>query len=192
LAAAARGVRNVSPSPLGPSSVWTRFDERNIGIRADMHRFDPGHAHFRPPLDDAQPPTRAGGLVPSFAAVMLEFEKYDWIPIGSSPYRRTRNPSAQYREMIMGVLVSHTPLQFAAHARISAGRSSSPDHRASSRDEGSTTASGLPASAYWTAYDHYMIEREARVYRRAYVCSALTTFVRQLQQSILNFRPGRA
>jgi hypothetical protein len=31
------------------------FDERDIGIRADMHRFNRDHAHFRPPLDDPQP-----------------------------------------------------------------------------------------------------------------------------------------
>ena len=92
----------------------------------------------------------------------------------------------------MDVIVSHTPLQLAARARISAERSSSPDYSASPREEGSTTTSGLPDSAYWTAYDHYMIEREARADRRAYVRFTLATFVRQLRQSILNFRPGRA
>lgn len=92
----------------------------------------------------------------------------------------------------MHVLVTHTPLQSPAHARILAGRSYSPDYRASPREQGSMTTSGLPDSAYWTAYDHYMIEREARAYRRAYVCSTLATFVRQLRQSILNFRPRRA
>ena len=91
----------------------------------------------------------------------------------------------------MDVLVMHTPLQSLAHARISA-RSSSRDDGASPRENGSTTTSGLPASAYWTAYDHYMIEREARAYRRAYVWSFVATFARRLRQSIVNFRPARA
>ena len=90
----------------------------------------------------------------------------------------------------MDVLVMHTPLQSLAHARISA-RSSSRDDGASSRENGSTTTRGLPASAYWTAYDHYMIEREARAYRRAYVRSMVATFARRLRHSIVNFRPAR-
>ena len=60
------------------------------------------------------------------------------------------------------------------------------------RERGSTTTSGLPDSSYWTAYDHYMIEREARAYRRAYVCSTLATFVKHLRPAILNFRPAQA
>jgi len=91
----------------------------------------------------------------------------------------------------MDVLVMHTPLQSLAQARISA-RSSSRDYDACPRENGSTTTSGLPASAYWTAYDHYMIEREARAYRRAYVRSMVATFATRLRQSIVNFRPVRA
>ena len=90
----------------------------------------------------------------------------------------------------MDVLVMHTPLRSPAHARISA-RSSSRDDGESPRENGSTTTSGLPASAYWTAYDHYMIEREARACRRAYVRSMVATFARRLQHSIVNFRPAR-
>ena len=90
----------------------------------------------------------------------------------------------------MDVLVMHTPLQSPAHARISA-RSSSRDYSAGPRGNGSTAMSGLPASAYWTAYDHYMIEREARAYRRAYVRSMVATFARRLRHSIVNFRPAR-
>ena len=88
----------------------------------------------------------------------------------------------------MDALASQTPLQFPAHARIAARRSSLPHHSASPRETAATTR-GLPDSAYWTAYDHYMIEREARAYRRAYVYSTLATFVRQLRQSILKVRP---
>jgi len=88
----------------------------------------------------------------------------------------------------MDILASQTPLQFPAHARIAASRSSSPHHGASPR-ETAATPSGLPDSAFWTAYDHYMIEREAKAYRRAYVYSTLATFVRRLRQSIFKVRP---
>lgn len=91
----------------------------------------------------------------------------------------------------MDVLVMHTPLRSPAHVRISA-RSSSSDYTAIPQENRSPTTSGLPASAYWTAYDHYMIEREARAYRRAYVWSFVATFARRLRQSIANFRPARA
>ena len=87
----------------------------------------------------------------------------------------------------MDVLVSHIPLQCPAHARIPAGRSSSSAYSASLQENGSTTTSGLPDSAYWTAYDHYMIEREARAYRRAYVYATLAKFMRHLRQSISSF-----
>ena len=30
-------------------------------------------------------------------------------------------------------------------------------------------AAAVPDQSYWTAYDHYMVEREARAMRRAYV-----------------------
>ena len=59
----------------------------------------------------------------------------------------------------MDVLVMHTSLQSPAHVRIWA-RPSSPNYSASPRENGSTTTSGLPDWAYWTAYDHYMVERE--------------------------------
>ena len=74
----------------------------------------------------------------------------------------------------MDVLVTHAPLQSPPHARNPA------------------TKSGLPDSAYWTAYDHYMIEREARPSRRAYVWSSMATLAKRLRQSISNFRPARA
>jgi hypothetical protein len=74
----------------------------------------------------------------------------------------------------MDVLVTHAPLQFPAHARKPA------------------TRSGLPDSAYWTAYDHYMIEREARASRRAYVWSSVAAFARRMRQIISKFRPARA
>jgi len=92
----------------------------------------------------------------------------------------------------MDALVTHTLLQSPAHARIPSARSPSPNDSANPREKGWTTTNGLPASAYWTAYDHYMIERDARAYRRAYVYSTLATFVRHLRQSILNVRPGQA
>jgi len=91
----------------------------------------------------------------------------------------------------MDVLVMHTPLRSPAHVRISA-RSSSSDYTAIPQENPSPTTSGLPASAYWTAYDHYMIEREARACRRAYVWSLVATLARRLRQSIFNFRPGQA
>jgi len=74
----------------------------------------------------------------------------------------------------MDVLVTRAPPQSPAYARNPA------------------TQSGLPDSAYWTAYDHYMIEREARASRRAYVWSSVATFARRLRQSISNVRPARA
>jgi len=92
----------------------------------------------------------------------------------------------------MDVLVSHIPLQCPAHARDPAGRSSSSGYSAILPENGTTTTSGLPDSAYWTAYDHYMIEREARAYRRVCVYATLAKFLRQLRQSISSLRPGRA
>ena len=92
----------------------------------------------------------------------------------------------------MNELVTHTQLQFPAHARIFSRRTSSPDYTASPRQKGSATTSGLPDSAYWTAYDHYMIEREARAYRRAYVWSSVTTFAKRLRRAIFKVRPARA
>jgi hypothetical protein len=34
-------------------------------------------------------------------------------------------------------------------------------------------ASDVPDQSYWTAYDHYMVEREARAMRRVYVWTLL-------------------
>ena len=34
-------------------------------------------------------------------------------------------------------------------------------------------ADAVPDQSYWTAYDHYMVEREARAMRRAYVGTLL-------------------
>lgn len=34
-------------------------------------------------------------------------------------------------------------------------------------------ASDIPDQSYWTAYDHYMVEREARAMRHAYVWTLL-------------------
>ena len=91
----------------------------------------------------------------------------------------------------MDVLVAPTPPHFREHALVLARRSS-PAYNRSLREKESTTASGLPDSAYWTEYDHYMIEREARAYRRAYVCSTVAKVFRQLRQSLMNFRPAKA
>ena len=90
----------------------------------------------------------------------------------------------------MDVLVSHIPLQCPAHARIPAGRSSSSGYSASLRENGSTTTSGLPDSAYTTACHHYIIEREARAYRRAYVYATLAKFLRLRQSIELQTRAG--
>ena len=92
----------------------------------------------------------------------------------------------------MDVLASNAVLQFRVPARASARQSASSAFGASPREQAATTAGGLPDSAYWTAYDHYMIERKARADRRAHVYSKLATLVRRLRQSISTFRPGRA
>lgn len=92
----------------------------------------------------------------------------------------------------MDFLISHTPLS--SRMRTSDGRrASSLNYIASLEENVLTTASGAPASSYWTAYDHYMIEREARAYRRAYAYSMVASFVRHLRPAIfLNFRPAQA
>jgi hypothetical protein len=36
-----------------------------------------------------------------------------------------------------------------------------------------SAASDIPDQSYWTAYDHYMVEREARAMRRIYVWTML-------------------
>ena len=92
----------------------------------------------------------------------------------------------------MDVLASNAVLQFRAPARVPARQSASSEFTAGSREQASTTMEGLPDSAYWTAYDHYMIEREARAHRRAYVYSKVTTLVRRLRQTISRFTPGQA
>lgn len=38
----------------------------------------------------------------------------------------------------------------------------------------------IPDSRYWTAYDHYMIEREAAAMRRAYIYQLVATAWRKL------------
>jgi hypothetical protein len=92
----------------------------------------------------------------------------------------------------MDVLASNAVLQFRAPARASARQSASSAFDASTREKAPTTTGGLPDSAYWTAYDHYMIERKARADRRAYVYSKVATLVRRLRQSIASFRSGQA
>ena len=92
----------------------------------------------------------------------------------------------------MYVLASNAVLQFRAPARVPARQSASSEFSAGPREKALATTGGLLDSAYWTAYDHYMIEREARAYRRAYVYSKVTTLVRRLRQSISRFRPGQA
>ena len=92
----------------------------------------------------------------------------------------------------MDVLASNAVLQFRAPARVSARQAASSEFSASPREQTPTTAGCLPDSAYWTPYDHYMIERKARADRRAYVYSKVSTLVRRLRQSISSFRPGQA
>ena len=44
-------------------------------------------------------------------------------------------------------------------------------------------ASDLPDNSYWTAYDHYMVEREARAMRRAHVWALLAKAWTALRRS---------
>jgi hypothetical protein len=41
-----------------------------------------------------------------------------------------------------------------------------------------------PDPMYWTAYDYHMIQRDARVLRRAYVYSMMATLWKRLSQHI--------
>ena len=41
-----------------------------------------------------------------------------------------------------------------------------------------------PDRSYWTAYDHYMVEREARALRRAYAYSLLAKAWNKLRQRV--------
>lgn len=92
----------------------------------------------------------------------------------------------------MDVPVLDPALQLPAHSSVSAARSSSPAYIAALQEQGLTTTNGAADSAYRTAYDHYMIEREARAYRRAYVWSMLATVVRNVRQSLSNSRLRQA
>jgi hypothetical protein len=47
-------------------------------------------------------------------------------------------------------------------------------------------------SRYWTTYDHYMIEREARALRREYVYGMLANGWRRLRQWLTASSPVRA
>ena len=74
-------------------------------------------------------------------------------------------------------------------------------HLLSERDRGSKRGRGYlqlgelpdcdgeaPDPTYWTAYDLYMIEREARAMRRAYVYSTVAALWKRLRQRIFDTR----
>ena len=83
-----------------------------------------------------------------------------------------------------------------AHASrelVSGGRrSSSAESIAGIHAKEATTAGEAADPAYWTPYDHFMIEREARVYRRAFVYSMLGTLVKRVRKGISSFGTRRA
>ena len=53
-----------------------------------------------------------------------------------------------------------------------------------------TAEAERPDSSYWTAYDHFMIEREARALRRAYTWSLLARGWQWLRARIAGARRG--
>ena len=53
-----------------------------------------------------------------------------------------------------------------------------------------TAEAERPDPSYWTAYDHFMIEREARALRRAYTLSLITRAWRAVRARIAGARRG--
>jgi len=47
-----------------------------------------------------------------------------------------------------------------------------------------------PAAQYWTAYDHFMLEREARAVRRAYLSSLISGVWKRWRKRVAALRPS--
>jgi hypothetical protein len=77
----------------------------------------------------------------------------------------------------MPVLSAQTlPLLPAAHPSPMSGRGKSAKHDVSSAAGllwRESDANDVPDRSYWTAYDHFMVEREARAMRRTYAWALL-------------------
>ncbi|HEY2967770.1 MAG TPA: hypothetical protein VGK75_05310 [Casimicrobiaceae bacterium] len=50
----------------------------------------------------------------------------------------------------------------------------------------------VPDSRYWTTYDRYMIERQARAIRREFVYALITNAWRRLRERLIASSPVRA
>jgi len=51
-------------------------------------------------------------------------------------------------------------------------------------------ATEVPDKSYWTAYDHFMVEREARAMRTAYAIAWLGSLWRAIRARVAGTRPA--
>lgn len=89
----------------------------------------------------------------------------------------------------MGLSVTDTPYLLTARDRGAPSWSQSfHGHIATDELKLARCKDEAPDPTYWTAYDLYMIEREARAMRRAYVYSMVATLWKRLRQRIFDTR----
>jgi len=72
----------------------------------------------------------------------------------------------------------HPPLVF----RSEFSPASLPAYRAPASDTRAAGDGEAPDPSYWTAYDYFMLEREARNVRRAFVFSLVAGWIRRLRR----------
>ena len=123
---------------------------------------------------------------------MSPIRRYDWnLATGSSIVIHWLSDMCliHRQEIDMRLSAADTPYLLNAPDRGALGRSQSLHrHKATGEQNVARRKSEAPDPTYWTGYDLYMIEREARSMRRAYIYSTVATLWKRLRQRIFGTR----
>jgi hypothetical protein len=104
--------------------------------------------------------------------------------VGSSGFASSQAPR-RIRMRLTGIKTLHL------HATLEAGSPSDTSALLTRGDAASSAAGERPDSRYWLDYDYFMLEREARAVRRAYIYSLLVRLAKRLSTRLSTRVTGR-
>jgi hypothetical protein len=125
------------------------------------------------------------GCKTSLVRVIASIANCDWIPVArSSIVGRSvhRSIFTEAKEITMEFIATDSSYLLTPRSRSPGTvRSASSRRVAGDAELSARRASEAPDTAYWTAYDYYMAEREARAGRRAHLYSLAVGFAQRLR-----------
>jgi hypothetical protein len=121
----------------------------------------------------------------SLVQVIVPIAICDWIPVARSSIVTRRVDGSVFtnaKEILMEFVATDSSYLLAPRRRSPGTAHSTSMRRVAGDAESSLLrVPDAPDTAYWTAYDYYMAERDARARRRAHVYSLVAGFAQRLR-----------